>query len=71
MNSQDAFVVAGQGSEANANFYRECGYLVAPELLSREEVAELKRETVEIFRGNRIFGVKPTDTVVDQPGTCK
>jgi len=52
VSSQDG-IVSGQTNEANTGFYREQGYLVEPDLLSRAQVAELKRETVEIFRGNR------------------
>ncbi len=53
MNGRDGIVVSGRASEANAEFYRQQGYLVAPDLLSSAQVAELKRETVQIFRGNR------------------
>lgn len=37
----------------NIQFYQEFGYLVAPELLSPEEIRELKRETAKIFKGER------------------
>lgn len=40
-------------SGENIAFYREQGYLVAPGLFADEEIAALKKETVEIFRGNR------------------
>ena len=36
-----------------ASFYCENGYLVAPNLLATAEVAELKREATQIFRGRR------------------
>jgi phytanoyl-CoA hydroxylase len=37
----------------NAEFYRNCGYLVAPGLLTPDEVLALKQETTQIFRGSR------------------
>jgi phytanoyl-CoA hydroxylase len=40
-------------SPRNIEFYRDQGYLVASDLLTAEEIAELKRETTEIFRGDR------------------
>ena len=45
--------VKGALTDANKQFYADYGYLVAPGALSPDEVAELKRETAEIFRGNR------------------
>jgi len=36
-----------------ASFYSESGYLVVPNLLTTAEVAELKREATQIFRGRR------------------
>ncbi|GAA4306401.1 phytanoyl-CoA dioxygenase family protein [Compostibacter hankyongensis] len=53
MNLQDAQITGGKITDAHIDFYREYGYLVAKDLISREEIAELKRETVEIFRGKR------------------
>jgi ectoine hydroxylase-related dioxygenase (phytanoyl-CoA dioxygenase family) len=52
MNS-DGIVLSGQAGDANAQFYRQQGYLVVPDLLGSAEVAELRQETVEIFRGQR------------------
>jgi phytanoyl-CoA hydroxylase len=37
----------------HAEFYRENGYLVVPDLFSSAEIEELKQETVSIFRGHR------------------
>jgi ectoine hydroxylase-related dioxygenase (phytanoyl-CoA dioxygenase family) len=45
--------IVGHASAADVEFYRQNGYLVAADLLSSGQVAELKRETVEIFRGHR------------------
>lgn len=40
-------------TDANTAFYQEQGYLVAPDLFSAEEIAELKSETAKIFKGER------------------
>lgn len=53
MNLQDSYVQGGQLSPANAQFYHDYGYLIAPDLLSATEIAELKAETASIFRGQR------------------
>ena len=46
-----------------ANFYRENGYLVVPNALSREEIAALHNATVRLCRGEagEIKGVFPAD----------
>lgn len=50
-------------TSANINFYKEKGFLVAPELLSHQEINELKKETAAIFRGERgyIGGMLPVE----------
>lgn len=40
-------------SSSQADFYRENGYLVVPDLFTAAELAELKAETTRIFRGER------------------
>jgi len=35
------------------NDYKETGYLVIPDLFSKEEIAKLREETADIFRGKR------------------
>ncbi len=35
----------------NIDFYKDCGYLIAENLLLPDEIAELKKETANIFRG--------------------
>lgn len=40
-------------SEENISFYKDFGYLIAPDLLSEEETKELRDETSAIFRGQR------------------
>lgn len=40
-------------SKENIAFYAEYGFLVAPTLLTKEEIDELKKETAAIFRGKR------------------
>ena len=52
MNLQDAYV-AETLSAKNQQFYKDYGYLIATDLLSPEEINELKQETARIFRGQR------------------
>ena len=52
MNLQDAYVEE-KLSDKNRSFYRDYGYLIANDLLSTEEINELKQETAQIFRGKR------------------
>lgn len=68
MNTKDAYLEKGSLSAANKQYYQDYGYLVAEQLLSETEVAELKKETTEIFRGNRgnIAGLLNTDGLSDQ-----
>jgi len=37
----------------NADFYRDHGYVIAPDLLDAGEIMALKKETIDVFRGNR------------------
>lgn len=46
-------IASGGPSQANIEFYQQEGYLIAPGLLGAREIESLKREAVEIFRGNR------------------
>lgn len=39
-------------SNAQADFYRQNGYLVVPDLFTAAEIQELKAETARIFRGS-------------------
>lgn len=45
------------------SFYQQHGYLIIPNLLSPTEIAELKKETAAIFKGDRghIEGMVPVD----------
>lgn len=53
MNTEHG-IVSGEGlSRENIAFYKDQGYLVAPDLLDAGEIAALIKETVDIFRGNR------------------
>lgn len=45
------FINQGQISPENIQFYRDFGYLLAPDLLSPAEIATLKSDAVKIFRG--------------------
>lgn len=38
-------------SNENIQFYNEQGFLIADNLFSKEEIAELKEETLHIFKG--------------------
>lgn len=40
-------------SQDNVSFYNDLGYLVAEDLLTKEDIDLLKQETAQIFRGNR------------------
>lgn len=48
-------------SNKNVEFYKRDGFLIAPGLLSGEEVIELKRESIIIFKGERgqVDGILP------------
>lgn len=52
MNKEHAYI-NGVISPENINFYASYGYLIAPAMLSQNEVDELKKETAAIFRGER------------------
>ena len=51
MNLQDAFIFNGAIGQNHVDFYFNYGYLIAESLLSGDEIAELKKETANIFRG--------------------
>jgi ectoine hydroxylase-related dioxygenase (phytanoyl-CoA dioxygenase family) len=53
MNNAHAYINGGQLTNENVGFYKEYGYLIAPHLLAVAEIAELKKETAAIFRGDR------------------
>src|SRR3954470_17729335 len=61
MNNESAFVRKGQVTPENVTFYNDYGYLICPDMISPLEIAELKTETVKIFRGERgvIDGMLP------------
>lgn len=48
-------------------FFRNSGYLIAPDLLSASEIGDLKEETTRIFRGERgkLEGLVPTKGLSD------
>lgn len=61
-------IVPSEGlSPKNVMLYRKYGYLVAPDLLDAGEIASLRKETAEIFRGNRghVDGLQPVDGLTD------
>src|SRR3954467_7411254 len=61
MNNESAFVRNGNVTTENVTFYKDYGYLICPDMVSPGEIAELKKETVKIFRGERgvIDGMLP------------
>jgi len=63
MNKEDAYINNQRISDANILFYKNYGYLIAPALLSSNEIDELRKETAAIFRGERgyIDGMLPVE----------
>src|SRR5947199_7174223 len=61
MNNESSFVRNGNVTPGNVQFYKDYGYLICPDMVSPQEIAELKKETVKIFRGERgvIDGMLP------------
>src|SRR4051812_27460967 len=53
MKNESAFVRNGNVTSENVTFYKDYGYLICPYMVSPKEIAELKNETVRIFRGER------------------
>lgn len=53
MSFEYASIKCANVSSANVEFYKEYGYLIAEQLLSDDEIDELRRETAEIFKGSR------------------
>lgn len=53
MNLRSAHTMDGHISSENRDFYKKYGYLIATDLISPQEITELKDETAQIFRGNR------------------
>jgi phytanoyl-CoA hydroxylase len=62
MNKDYAYI-KGSIDDENIAFYKEYGYLIAPAMLSSEEINELKKETAAIFRGERgyVDGMIPVE----------
>jgi phytanoyl-CoA hydroxylase len=62
MNKEYAYI-KGSIDDENIAFYNEYGYLIAPAMLSSEEINELKKETAAIFRGERgyVDGMLPVE----------
>jgi len=67
MKYSHAVVPPGGLIRQNISHYRKYGYLVAQGLLGTGEVATLRKETVNIFRGYRghIDGLQPVDGLSD------
>ena len=66
----DAYIQASEIQSAHVNFYRDYGFLVARDVLSTDEIEEIKAETLSLFRGERglIDGLQPAapqDTELD------
>jgi ectoine hydroxylase-related dioxygenase (phytanoyl-CoA dioxygenase family) len=62
MNKEHSYI-KGSIDEENIAFYKKYGYLIAPDLLSKNEIDELKKETAAIFRGERgyVNGMIPVE----------
>uniref|UniRef100_UPI0040488B7F phytanoyl-CoA dioxygenase family protein n=1 Tax=Mariniflexile sp. TaxID=1979402 RepID=UPI0040488B7F len=61
MASDHSKIRNGKISKENVTFYKEAGYLIAENLISKYGIAELRNETNQIFRGERgkIEGLLP------------
>lgn len=55
------------------NAYKELGYVVVPDLFTSDEIASLKKETADIFRGRRgvIEGMLDTDDSIGDEDVLK
>ncbi|MBV4358227.1 phytanoyl-CoA dioxygenase family protein [Pinibacter aurantiacus] len=53
MNHENAYVGRGGITKENISFYAVNGFLIAPGLLTTDEIVALKKETAAIFRGER------------------
>ncbi len=53
MNLKPATISDGKLSSENRKFYKKYGYLIATDLISPQDIKQLKEETAQIFRGNR------------------
>ena len=61
MDNSAQFISNGNISSENVQFYNDYGYLIAPGIVSPDEVDTLKKDTVKIFRGEHgtIDGLVP------------
>ena len=48
-----AIITKGSITAANTTYYEQQGFLIARNLLSKEEIRQLMDETIAIFRGER------------------
>ncbi len=53
MNKEHSYLNSGVITQDNIAFYAAYGFLVAPDLLSKNEIDQLRKETTAIFRGDR------------------
>ncbi|WP_373516798.1 phytanoyl-CoA dioxygenase family protein [Pricia sp.] len=53
MDYKHSFILHGKISSDNIDYYKNFGYLIAPDFISQNEIDELKQETAQIFKGNR------------------
>lgn len=53
MDEKNAYINGNTIDAENSKFYQEYGFLIAPGLLTKDEITSLKKETVAIFRGER------------------
>lgn len=67
MHPANAFAKSRWLLPEQIRYYQSSGYLIAPDLLSASEVADLKEETTRIFRGDRgqLEGLLPAEGLSD------
>jgi phytanoyl-CoA hydroxylase len=51
MQNEYQYIRNNKLSAGNIEFYHDYGYLIAPDLISANEINELKKDTVKIFKG--------------------
>jgi ectoine hydroxylase-related dioxygenase (phytanoyl-CoA dioxygenase family) len=61
--AKQAYLVGGEISMENQDYYRQQGFLIAEQLFDVQEIEDILKEAVEIFKGNRgdIPGITPVD----------
>src|SRR5258708_2177179 len=73
MDLSTSYIKNNSISPENISFYHDYGYLIAENLVLQKEIAELKKETANIFRGGRglIEGLVPVTDNEPEEDTLK